>query len=227
MDRNQSDLMFSVLKRMDSAGVLAKMMLIGSWCLPLYRDYYFKNDKLTVLRTRDLDFLVPREAVFTDKTDLPLLLEDLGFVLDQSYPQGYMRLNHPELIVEFLVPEVGRGSSKPYPLPALSMNAQALRFLEILSDDPIAINVQGLQLTIPHPVNFGLHKLVISSRRKNPEKADRDSTAGISVLSLAAEKGESSRLPLLYRCLSGKEQRKICTILKKAGADTILPYCVG
>jgi len=63
---------------------------------------------------------------FNNKVDLPALLEDLGFILDHSFPEGYVKLIHPELIIEFLVPEIGRGTSKPYPLPELAMNAQRL-----------------------------------------------------------------------------------------------------
>jgi len=44
---------------------------------------------------------------------LPALLEDLSFVLEHSFPEGYVRLIHPEFILEFLVPEAGRRTSKP------------------------------------------------------------------------------------------------------------------
>ncbi|MBN1906213.1 MAG: hypothetical protein JW927_14065 [Deltaproteobacteria bacterium] len=36
-----------------------------------------------------------------DKVDLPKLLEDIGFIEDYKFSQGYVRLMHPELIMEF------------------------------------------------------------------------------------------------------------------------------
>ena len=113
MDESQSDIYLEVLRRLDKAGVLSKIIVIGGWCLPIYRDHYFIGQELTVLRTRDLDLLVPRRTTFPPGIDVPGTLEDMGFVLDHSYPEGHARLFHPELIIEFLVPDVGRGSSEP------------------------------------------------------------------------------------------------------------------
>jgi hypothetical protein len=40
VDKNQYDLFLETLRRLDKVGVLSKVVLIGSWCLPLYRDHY-------------------------------------------------------------------------------------------------------------------------------------------------------------------------------------------
>ena len=111
MDRSQYDLCLEVLQRLDASGILPKTILIGSWCLPLYKDFYFGHRDISSLRTRDIDFLISRRTKFTAKVDLPATLEDLGFIPEYSYPEGYVRLIHPELILEFLVAEVGRGLS--------------------------------------------------------------------------------------------------------------------
>ena len=112
-------------------GVLSKLILVGSWCLPLYRNYYSGESTLTALRTRDIDFFIPKKIQLKEKVDLPKLFEDLGFIEEYKYPQGFVKLVHPELIMEFLVAEKGRGSEEPYPLPFLSMNAQRLRFTQL------------------------------------------------------------------------------------------------
>lgn len=169
MGKSQYDICMEVLKRMDGAGVLSKVILIGSWCLPLYREYYSGENVISSLRTRDIDFLVSQKARFEEKINLPKLLEDLGFIEYLDYPAGHIKLIHPELIMEFLVHEKGRGSSKPHPLPFLSMNAQRLRFLDILEEDTITVTISGIKITLPHPVNFGLHKLIISNRRSNAD----------------------------------------------------------
>ena len=119
MDENQSELFLEVLRRLEKEGILSKIILIGSWCLPIYRHYYSKESDLTTLRTRDIYFLVSRKVKVKEKVDLPKLLEDLGFIEDYKFPHGHIRLLHPELILEFLVAERGRGSADPFPLPFL------------------------------------------------------------------------------------------------------------
>jgi hypothetical protein len=75
---------------MHNAGILSNVILIGSWCLPLYKEYYSGDNAMHTLRTRDIDFLVSQKARFREKVDLPRLLEDLGFIQDYDYPEGYV-----------------------------------------------------------------------------------------------------------------------------------------
>lgn len=222
MGKSQYDICMEVLKRMDGAGVLSKVILIGSWCLPLYREYYSGENVLSSLRTRDIDFLVSQKTRFEEKINLPKLLEDLGFIEDHDYPAGYIKLIHPELIMEFLVHEKGRGSSKPYPLPFLSMNAQRLRFLDILEEDTITVTIRGIKITLPHPVNFGLHKLIISNRRSNADKKQKDIQAGLSVLNMCIEQGEDKRLYNVYQRISSIQKKKIIALLEEEKSYGIL-----
>jgi hypothetical protein len=209
VDRSQYDIWLEVLRRLDDSDILPKIILIGSWCLPLYRDFYFCDSDISSLRTRDIDFLVSRNTKFNKKADLPLLLEDLGFILDHSFPEGHVRLIHPELIIEFLVPEKGRGTSKPYPLPGLCVNAQRLRFLELLERDTIVVNVSGIAVKLPHPVNFGLHKIMVSSRRTSVDKKSKDIQAGLEVLRLCVDNMDGQKLNELFRSISQKQRKLI------------------
>lgn len=132
-------LFLEVLVRFQAAGLLEELILIGSWCQHFYRSY-FKGMKYTPsIRTRDMDFVVRVPLRIKNKVDVEELLRDKGFVVTFSSGAGYMKLMHPELIVEFLVPEKGMGSDKPYPLPQLGMNAQPLRFLDYLLQNTILI----------------------------------------------------------------------------------------
>jgi hypothetical protein len=94
------------------------------WLPYVYRAYFKGLGTVPAVETRDVDFLVPPSAVFEGKTDVPELLKDLGFITGFRGEQGAMLLEHPELLIEFLVPERGRGSEKLRDLPALGMNAQ-------------------------------------------------------------------------------------------------------
>ncbi len=206
---------------MDDSGVLSKIILIGSWCLPFYRDLYFCDREISALRTRDIDFLVSRETKFNNKVDLPVLLEDLGFILDHSFPDGYVKLVHPELIIEFLVPETGRGTSKPYPLPELAMNAQRLRFLGLLESDTMTVDFNGLKVTLPHPVNFGVHKMIVSSRRKNIDKKTKDIQVGLEVLRLCIDNRDEPKLVGLFKSISQKQQKGVMKSFEDHEAEDI------
>lgn len=222
MDKSQYDICLEVLRRLDDSGILSKVILIGSWCLPLYRDLYFCDREMSALRTRDIDFLVSRETKFNNKIDLPALLEDLGFILDHSFPEGYVKLIHPELIIEFLVPEIGRGTSKPYPLPELAMNAQRLRFLGLLENNTIIVDFSGLKVTLPHPVNFGLHKIIVSTRRKSIDKQSKDIEVGLEVLRLCINNKDEPKLVELFKNISQKQRKKLIKSFEDNEAEDIL-----
>jgi len=125
---------------------------------------------MTSLTTRDMDLLIPQPGSIKAKIDLFELLKDLGFIVGFTGSKGYTRLEHPQLIVEFLVPERGKGSDKPYSLPQLGLNAQALRFVEFLSQNTIKSKVGSITVTLPDPANFALHKLLVMGRRPKAEK---------------------------------------------------------
>ncbi len=215
MDENQSELFLEILSRLDKAGVLSKIILIGSWCLPIYRQYYSRESNLTTLRTRDLDFLVSRKTQVKERVDLPKLLEDLGFIEDYNFPQGHVRLVHPELIMEFLVEERGRSSEKPYPLPFLSMNAQKIRLLGMLEENTITVSFNGIEVKVPHPVNYGFHKLIIALRRNNEEKKERDIEAGVSVLNMCRLYEGEKILSEIYENIPRKRKNSIIKILSE------------
>jgi hypothetical protein len=45
---------------------------------------------------------------------------------------GYVKYVHPDLEVEFLIPERGKGRDKPYTIDKFHINAQGLRYLDLL-----------------------------------------------------------------------------------------------
>ncbi len=130
MEKSQYKLCVDVLKRLDKAGVLDQFVLIGSWCTVFYKDYFSDIDYQVILKTRDLDFLIPYPRKLHTKTHIADLIKDLGFVVARKGPKGIIKFEHPELTIEFLVPEIGRGSDEPLFLPLLGVNAERLRFFE-------------------------------------------------------------------------------------------------
>ena len=214
MEKSQYELCIGVLRRLDSVGILKQTVLIGSWCTLFYEKYFAGTKYVTTLKTRDIDFLIPRPAAIRQSVDIPELLKELGFVTGFTGSQGYIRLEHPQLIVEFLVPERGRGSDRPYRLPQLGINAQALRFLDFLNQNTITVEAEGITLTLPHPANFGLHKLLVVQKRPAPEKAMKDIQAATSILKAIVEKGEADFVKGVFGSMPKRWQSKIKKSIK-------------
>ena len=210
---SQRTLCRSVLERLAHAGVLEDVVLIGSWCLEGYKSYFGRKTSLTVLRTRDIDFLVPWPTRIRTSVDVPALLEDLGFVID-FHRGGYIRLIHPELIVEFLVPERGRGVDHPVRLPKLKINAQALRFLNTLADNTITATLEGTQVRMPHPAAFALHKLLIAPRRRgHTGKQAKDLDAAVAVLEALRVHGEIESVRKHFESMPARWKTRIRQVL--------------
>ena len=75
MQNPQFELCCEVLRRLRKHRVLQHLVLTGSWCLLLYRQYFEKNELFSTLRTRDMDFLVPIPLNFSEEVNLPALFE--------------------------------------------------------------------------------------------------------------------------------------------------------
>lgn len=206
-------LFLEVLRRFQAVGLLKELILIGSWCQHFYRSYFAGLRYTPTIRTRDMDFLVPVPLRIKNKVDVEELLRDEGFVVTFSGDAGYMKLMHPELIVEFLVPEKGRGADRPYPLPQLSMNAQPLRFLDYLLQNTIRIEAEGLKINVPHPAAFALHKLIISARRTNEEKLLKDRKEALAVLTALVRKGDAGEIKSMFDRLSAGWRKRVLDVL--------------
>ena len=198
MEKSQYNLCLSILRRFQRVGVLENLLLIGSWCVVFYEQYFKPGGfDSTTLRTRDIDFLVPRPSQLMTAVDVPSLLEDLGFVMARN-SSGLIQLVHPDLLLEFLVPELGAGQDGLVPLPKLGMNAVALRFLNFLTDEVIRVETEDIVVQVPHPASFALHKLIIAQRRKNKAKAEKDHNMAIDLLRALIKKGDSLKIKKTY-----------------------------
>ena len=209
MEKSQYDLCIEVLVRLDNAGVLKDTVIVGSWCTLFYKEFFGRTGYMTTLKTRDMDLLIPHPKSMAARTDVAELLKDLGFIIGFTGQQGFIRLEHPQLIVEFLVPETGRGSDKPYALPKLGINAQSLRFLEFLAQNTITSTAGSVTVTLPHPAHFALHKLLVMTRRRTPAKKAKDKDAGIQILNALIKKDQGQSFKAAFDTMPKKWQAKI------------------
>ncbi len=224
MEKKQSDLCLEILRRFHKAGILDDLILIGSWCIYFYKDYFSSTpyiDQATI-KTRDIDFLIDVPSKIKVNVNIPELLNDLGFVTIYKGSKSYIKLDHPELILEFLVPEKGKGTDKPVPLPKLGINAVALRFLTFLSGNTIKVKVEDFYVTLPHPANFALHKLIIFQRRIKEEKAVKDRNTAVEILKALINKGDAAIVRQVFGSVPQKWQKKIIKGLEEAKEKDIL-----
>lgn len=214
------ELCLEVLRRLEKAGMLRGLVLIGSWCVYFYPDYFGGKTALSALRTRDIDFLIPAPLKMKGEVRVGELLRDLGFIPNRM-GEGYVRLSHPELIIDFLVAEKGRGTDKPYAVKALGVKAQALRYVGFLAEDTVEVKRRGLTLILPHPVNFGLQKLIIGGRRIDKGKRAKDLLQAIEVLHVVLERGEGAEIRRKYQKLPAGWRKAIRDGLKTTDADDL------
>ncbi len=222
MEKKQFDVCLKVLKTLDREGALKDLILIGSWCAYFYKYYFSKTHYEPAIRTRDMDFLAVPAFGIKHKIDIPELLSAMGFVVQFKGSQGLMQLIHPELLVEFLVPEKGRGSDKPVVLPQFGVNAQPLRFLNFLTANVIRLPCDGLTIRVPHPANFALHKFIISQRRKNADKMAKDAQMASRILSALIETGDEAVIRKVFNDVPSSWQKMILTGLEKHKEQEIL-----
>ncbi|MGH7885384.1 MAG: GSU2403 family nucleotidyltransferase fold protein, partial [Thermodesulfobacteriota bacterium] len=121
---------------------------------------------------------------FNFKKEINLLreIEDLGFLSNLRGDDGYISFDHPELIIEFLVLDKGRGSSKPFEINKLNINAQSLRYLNIYDGETIDVYFEGLIVRVPTPWSFAIHKLLVSTKRKDIGKSQNDINQSINMI---------------------------------------------
>ncbi len=206
MEKSQYELCIEVLRRLDKASLLKNIVLVGSWCTLFYKEFFGRTRYMESLKTRDMDLLIPQPTIIKTKVDVAELLKDLGFVVGFTGSKGYTRLEHPQLIVEFLVPERGKGSDKPYPLPQLGLNAQALRFLDFLARKTITTKVADVTITLPHPANFALHKLLILTRRSAPEKQMKDKEGAVRILKALIDNDQGNLINEVFHTMPRRWQ---------------------
>jgi len=173
------------------------------------------SKKFPSLRTLDADFLIPKRGDIRREVDVPSILKSLGFVPTFYRASEWVVYDHPELRVEFLIPELGRGSEKAQEVKSLGVKAQALRYLNLLASHPRVIDYKGLSIRVPEPAAFALQKLIISQRRSKREKREKDLDTATEILDyIFNSSNELIKLKSILKSLPDKWCKTILSISK-------------
>ena len=211
----QNNIFLATLDALHKSGVFEDIILIGSWCHHFYRVYFDNAPEIPVVRTMDIDFLIPNPAKIHKDINIPEILRTLDFIPTYSYTTGYTKYEHPELELEFLTPELGRGKNKPYELPKLHINAQGLRYLNLLQSNVLKIKYKHMMIQLPEPAAYVLHKFIIFERRKEKSKKERDLLAAKDIGEfLLQNKTQRKKLLEIFHSLPLKWQKTIIKNIK-------------
>lgn len=203
-----------ILSALERERVLKHFILIGGWCQRLYRHHFNYPTGISALRTADIDFLVRNPEKIHTKVDIAKILKTLGFD-ELFHPQGYIKYVHPDLEIEFLVPEVGKKQEKPFPLTNLNTNAQRLRHLDIIEKYPVEISFHELNVLVPQPAAFVINKFIISQRRKDASKKEKDLLAAKELGDYILKNEDQKQLLIaIFNNLNKKLQKKLLEIIK-------------
>lgn len=207
---DDDELFLTIIDRLARGGVLDDIVLIGSWVLPIYRMFFDNAPEIPVLRTTDVDFLVGMPPKLRREFDVPAALLELGFEPEWALQGGYCKYVHPQMEVEFLIPEQGRGAGGSILVDALRVQAQPLRFLSLAYDRSMVVRHQGYDIRVPEPEAFVLLKLLVIPRRKDRSKIEKDAYTARSLGDYLIDNAERrERLTGIFSELPKGWQRKI------------------
>ncbi|KFN39326.1 hypothetical protein KN63_02565 [Smithella sp. F21] len=213
----EHDLFFKILRRLDAAGVLQEIVLIGGWCPVVYKEYFGNPVEISMQRTADLDFLIPSPLRLKQDVNVSLIFEELGFDRKVSLLDGYEKYVHPDLEIEFLTPERGRGQDKPYTIDNLHISAQGLRYLDFIQSHLIKMCYKGISLNVPEPAAYVLHKFIISNKRKKSFKREKDIETACQLGEyLLAHENQRDKMREMFSNMPEKWKRDLLRIVKDA-----------
>ncbi|MBN2546073.1 MAG: hypothetical protein JXB50_09775 [Spirochaetes bacterium] len=212
----RSKLFIDVLKKLDAYGLLEDLILIGSWSLYIYKKYFKDNALIPVKRTLDIDFLIPNPPKIKHKIDVENILNELGFDPVHNMMNHFTKYVHPELTVEFLMNQKGRGEIDVCKVKELSVTAIQLRYLSLLETNLIKIEYEGMQVQTAEPSAFTLHKYIVSGRRLKEEKAikDLETAKEMSNFLLTIEE-EKEKMKNIFKSLPEGWKKSIIEVVKE------------
>ncbi len=214
------NLLFRVLKELQRAGALDKLILAGSWCQYYFRILFDASPEVPLIRTTDIDFVIPNPHKITKSVDVGGILNDLGFDDDFDYHTGLVKYVHPDLEIQFLTPALGRGKKKPYEIEPFSINAEGLRYLTPLQDFKFRMKHKGISIWLPEPEAYSLQKILISLKRKSDLKREKDLDAAKNIGELCLQsQRRRERMIQIFNSFPLKWRKKILKVSQDLSAD--------
>jgi len=211
MKVEKNNFFIKTLLALHDARALKELILVGSWSHQLYRIYFNNAPEIPIVRTLDIDFLIPNPARIKKEINIPEILTTLDFVPLHNYITGLTKYVHPELELEFLTPDLGRGKgSIPYDIPKLHINAQGLRYLNLIQAHIIEVKYLNMIIKVPEPAAYVLHKFIVFELRNQEIKQERDLHSAKAITEfLMSNDEQNQKLFTVFYSLPLKWQNRI------------------
>ena len=164
MEESRTDLL-SLLKAIEVlAPYLDEIVIVGGWVPFLYNRYGQMSSPHPLLRTMDIDVVVPRRVKERGRLTIDELLLRAGYearVYGSDVPVVKYELASPVTEIEFITPEIGK-PGKAVLTVQRGLTAQALRYVQILLENTKKIKISdtmygsdiSLVVTVPSPGAF-------------------------------------------------------------------------
>ncbi|MBC8415419.1 MAG: hypothetical protein H8E11_03215 [Candidatus Cloacimonetes bacterium] len=218
--KENKDLFHDLLLKFHIKGVLENVILIGSWVLPIYRHYFSNSPAIPILRTTDVDFLIPNPPNITNKIDVPKILKDFDFEEQFSLIGGYTKFVHPDLEIEFLIPEIGRSKNKAVLISEFKVTAQPLRYLYFIQNHILTINYNDIKIRVPEPTVFVLFKFLLTIKRKDSDKIRKDLKTAVELTDfLMTKPNQVEKFRDIYSKMPKPWQKKLNQIISNHSPD--------
>lgn len=179
MDEMGYQAFWRFIKLLYDNGLLQHVELIGSWCEYLYAQSGALKGFDANIRTLDIDFLVKNMRRPTRKVSLSTIASQNGYIIDKDVLTGTTKIYTPDIMeIEFLIEQ--KGAAKEHVLDTnIGVSAQALHHVSILKTHSMQISMFGMDITVPTPEAYALHKIIINGQRGVKSEKDMRSIEGI------------------------------------------------
>lgn len=219
--RDDIDHFDSIVSTLNQHGILQDFILIGSWVLRVYQEYFKHDPEVPILATKDLDFLVTNPPQISNKVNIPALLEKFDLMVVHDPMGNFSKYVGPDFEVEFLYPEKGRGEQTGKYIKEFGITATPLRYLIFIQSYSIPMIYKGFKIVVPRPEVFVLMKYLLSQERSDREKIEKDiKTAAALETFLLRAKGENG-FKTYFNLMPKKWRMKLMKILKTNESDLV------
>ena len=218
MDENYK-LLSDVLEELGRSGVLDELILVGSWCQYYYRILFDEAPEIPMIRTMDIDFLVPDPKRVKRSANVTKILNDLGFDTDFDYLTGLAKYVHPDLEIQFLT-VAGRENKTIREIKKLNVNAESLKSLSLLGKYSFDFTHGGLTIRLPEPESFALQKILAGRERKEEGKRDKDFMAAKNIGELCLrDKIRKKRMKSIFDDMPKKWRKRVLEVCENLSSD--------
>lgn len=179
MDGMNYQAFWKFIKLLSDNDLLQHIELVGSWCEYLYAQSGYLPGFTAGIRTLDIDFLIKNLRKPSKKMSLAKIAEENGYLVDHDVLSGSTKIYTPDLMeIEFLIEQKGVGT-EPVLKTNLGVTAQALRHLGILKSNSITINMFNMEISLPSPEAYVIHKIIINEQRGKKSEKDLQAINGL------------------------------------------------